>query len=71
MTLQQLEARVSALEAEIARLRVMVGEEDRRPWWQKIIGTFRDDPLYEEAMRLGRKYRESLRPKPRKRKRSN
>jgi hypothetical protein len=31
------------------------------PWWEKIVGTFADNPVYDEAMRLGREYRESLR----------
>jgi hypothetical protein len=66
MTLQELAARVTALEAEVARLKEKVGEVDQRPWWEKIVGTFEGDPLYEDAMRLGRKYRESLRPKPKK-----
>ena len=29
----------------------------------EIYGAFENDPIYEEAMRLGREYRESLRPK--------
>lgn len=31
------------------------------PWWEKISGTFADNSVYDEAMRLGRKYRDSLR----------
>jgi hypothetical protein len=27
--------------------------------WKAIVGTFADDPLYEEAMRLGRTWRET------------
>jgi hypothetical protein len=68
MTLQQLAARLSALEAEVAQLKAKVGAADQRPWWEKIVGTFEGDPYYEEAMRLGRKYRESLRPKSKKKK---
>lgn len=29
------------------------------PWWEQRAGTFADDPIYDEAMRLGREYRES------------
>lgn len=29
------------------------------PWWEKITGTFKDDPEYDEAMRLGAEYRRS------------
>lgn len=34
----------------------------RRPqkrWWREIAGTFANNPDFEEAMRLGREYRES------------
>jgi hypothetical protein len=61
-----LEQRVAALEAEVARLkeRLEGASTPSRPGWEQIVGTFADDPAYEEAMRLGREYRESFRPKP-------
>jgi hypothetical protein len=34
-------------------------------WLDDIYGAFANDPDFEEAMRLGREYRESLRPKAR------
>ena len=58
----QIEARLSAVEKELARLRAAV-EQTGTPWWEQISGTFANDPIYEEAMRLGRKWRESQRPK--------
>ena len=64
-SLTALEERVTVLEAEAARLKAQQATatpEDAAPWWKKIWGTFKDDPDYEEAMRLGREYRESLRP---------
>jgi hypothetical protein len=71
MAAEQLERRVTALEAEVARLRDRLEKVDAQreavnqsePWWRKIAGTFEGDPIYAEAMRLGRQYRESLRPK--------
>jgi hypothetical protein len=61
------------LEEEVARLKAKVekGENEQEPWWKQIIGTFEGDPYYAEAMRLGREYRESLRPKPRKKKKKS
>jgi hypothetical protein len=61
---RSLEERVEALEAEVARLKQERASvtTPARPWWEEIRGTFKDDPIYAEAMRLGREYRESLRP---------
>jgi hypothetical protein len=69
MAKDNLAERVTALEAEVARLKAKVegAHEKAEPWWKAIWGTFAGDPAFEEAMRLGREYRESLRPKPRKR----
>jgi hypothetical protein len=57
--------RLEALEAEVARLKAKVdsGSDTERPWWDQIWGTFAEDPAFQEAMALGRQYRESLRPK--------
>ncbi len=66
MTFSALEKRIAALEQELAVLRRKVERNDAAtPWWDRIAGTFAHDPIYEEAMKLGRKYRESLRPKKR------
>ena len=67
--IEKLEQRLAALEAEVAMLKTGKSEkEDNRPWCEKIYGTFANDPDYEEAMRLGREYRESTKPKTRKKK---
>jgi len=59
-----LEQRLFDLEAEMSSLkRKMAQLENAEPWWQQITGTFEDDPIYDEAMKRGRQYRESLRPK--------
>lgn len=64
MAARELELRVAALEAEMAQVKQKIEAvtEPAKPWWRQIYGTFANDPLYEEAMRLGREYRESLRP---------
>jgi hypothetical protein len=68
-----LEARMIALEKEVALLKQQIAARatPETPRWRKIAGSFADDPMYEEAMRLGRAYRESLRPKPAPRKRTS
>lgn len=66
MSDNNLEERLTAVEKELARLRAVV-EQSAKPWWEQIRGTFANDPIYDEAMRLGRKWRESQRPKLRKR----
>ena len=58
-----LQQRIEIIERELAQLKQQIDTKDPRPWWEQIWGTFANDPSFEEAMRLGRKYRESLRPK--------
>lgn len=58
------EQRLTALEAAMRKLKRKVDRLDSAaPWWEQITGTFEDDPIYDEAMKRGRQYRESLRPK--------
>jgi hypothetical protein len=60
----QLEHRVAALEAEVTKLKSqMEAMQTIQSWWEDIAGTFQHDAVYEEAMRLGRQYRQSLRPR--------
>lgn len=60
---EQLEERVALLEAEVARLKQKVDNDGTvKPWWEQIVGTFADNHAYDEAMQLGREYRDSLRP---------
>jgi len=59
---KQLEERVADLEAEVTRLKNKIeNNSSSKPWWEQIVGTFADNPAYDEAMNLGREYRDSLR----------
>ena len=60
-----LKQRVEALESEVARLKAKLenGPTSSKPWWEQIWGSFAGDPAFQEAMRLGREYREAQRPK--------
>jgi hypothetical protein len=55
---QSLEERVAELERTVAELlaRPATSKRDRDP--QRTFGAFRDDPEFEEAVRLGREYRQ-------------
>ena len=65
MASSKLEQRVTALEAEVTKLKDRLEAKDQTPpWWEQIAGTFENDLIYDHAMRLGQHYRQSLRPKP-------
>ncbi len=59
MNTQELETRVANLEAIVTELQkeIKKNAKSEQPWWKQIQGTFADDEMYEEAMRLGREYR--------------
>jgi hypothetical protein len=72
MPSHKIETRLAMLEAEVERLRARLeaGSTAVTPWWDRIAGTFADDLAHEQAMKMGRMYRDSLRPgKPKARKR--
>jgi hypothetical protein len=70
MSTPEIEARLTQLETEVAQLKQQLPPQNhpsphhQTPWWEKILGTFADDPIYDEAMRLGQHYRQSHRPEP-------
>ncbi len=58
-----LAVRVTALEEEFSAFK-QSAVKDKSNWTDKIFGSFENDPDFDAAMELGRKYRASLRPKP-------
>jgi hypothetical protein len=63
MTLKELEARVAALENEVGQLRERLPTAaGQRHWWHDEAGRFENDPVFDEIVRLGKEYRDSLRP---------
>lgn len=56
-----IEKRLDKLESEIAEIKLMLTQKITtvKPWWEEITGTFADDPAFEEAMEIGKKYRQS------------
>jgi hypothetical protein len=64
MATATLEHRVTTLERELSDLKSHLTPTGRAaPWWDRIAGTFSDDPAFEEAMELGRQYRRQKRLK--------
>ncbi|MCI0487763.1 MAG: hypothetical protein L0229_14315 [Blastocatellia bacterium] len=62
MTTMTLEDRVELLENEMRLLKSVVqqAKENQQPWWEQLAGEFKDDPVFDEIVEYGRKYRESL-----------
>ncbi len=60
--METLEERVRELESQMRHLLDREAQPERAARWEKIIGTFADSEGFEEAARLGREYRQSLRP---------
>jgi hypothetical protein len=55
-----LEKRVDALERQLKSLKSAVRKnKGEGNWWERLAGTFKDDPLFDEMVEAGRKYRKS------------
>lgn len=68
MDKKKFEQRMSELEKEVASLRKQVDVlSGSGPWWERIAGSFANDAVYEQAMRLGRQYRREDKPNGRRR----
>lgn len=69
MTLEEMAKRIETLEAEVGALKAQVkagGNKTAARSWLDGAGAFKDDPLFDEIVRLGREYRESTKPRPKK-----
>jgi hypothetical protein len=66
MTKSEMEKRLIAVEKEVADLKAAnVASKPAHPleFLDSIHGTFQDDEAFRKAARIGRKWRESFRPK--------
>ena len=58
-----LEQRVAVLESELARLKQTVGHVQKpRNWIAGLVGSFKNDPEFDEIVELGAQYRRSQTP---------
>lgn len=65
---ERLEERVTSLERELRKVKTelrSVKQASRKPWWDHVAGTFKNDPLFDAMVRAGQKYRRSLKPRTR------
>jgi len=65
MTLAQLEKRIEHLEEIISKQPLRLPMRNAK-WWLDRAGVFSSDPGYDQMVRIGRKYRQSLMHKTRK-----
>lgn len=65
MAIASLEERVAELEAEVKQLKQEreLDKSSEPRGWRRIVGAFKDDPEFEEAVKAGREWRESFRSK--------
>jgi hypothetical protein len=67
MSTHEIEKRLTAVEQEIAHLKVQrptMGQPHPIQSLERIHGTFEDDDAFQEAARLGRKWRDAQRIVP-------
>lgn len=62
MAVETLEERLSAVETELRQLKQQLAVKSTPSadvGWQKVFGSFADSEGFDEAVRLGREYREA------------
>ena len=60
-TTQQLEARLTRVEQELAELKAALTKNRAEPWYRQIVGDFAGDEAFREIIRLGREIRRGKR----------
>lgn len=54
-----IEQRLSAVEAAVDEIRRRLPPEPRTSWLERITGSFRDEPAFDEVLAYGRMLREA------------
>ena len=63
-----LQKRVSNLERQLREVQTeleAIRRTTQKPWWERLAGTFKSDPRFDEVVAAGRAYRRSLVPRTR------
>ena len=60
---ETIEVRLAKVERELAILKARTGENSTKAnWIEKITGSFKDDPDFDEIVRLGKEMRDAELP---------
>ena len=54
----EIEERVARIERELEKMKVSLSKQTREPWYEQIVGDFKDDKDHREIVRLGRLIRQ-------------
>lgn len=54
-----LEQRLAILEKEMADIKLIIPKVDNRNWFEKIAGSFKDEPDFDEILALGQAIRQA------------
>ena len=59
-----IEQRLEILEGLVADLQRKLAEQQpsSEPWWKRVSGSLKDDPVFDEILEYGRAAREADRP---------
>lgn len=57
-----IERRLTAVEAAVAELRSRLATAPPPDWLERITGSFKDEPAFEDLLELGREFRAEGRP---------
>jgi hypothetical protein len=64
MSSGSVEDRIVQLEQKVRQLEeVSRPDTNAPPWWERVAGAFKDDPVYAAAMKLGAEIRKADQPK--------
>ncbi len=62
-TATKLDHRLTVLERELRKMRSelkVTRQASQEPWWKRLAGKFKNDPLFDETIKAGKAYRRSL-----------
>jgi hypothetical protein len=57
-----IEERLAALEQAVADLQKQQTAPPAGVWWERIVGSFKDEPAFDEVLAHGRAFRSADRP---------